>query len=197
MHNLRLIIFLTFLLSFSFNKNCSAQPPNASSIDSFRSVIVDGFNFNEKIVIIDTLEFVKQGIYAFVNYDQTTTLHDIFLCYENGYNRQPEPSTSLVTVQQIRMIRDIRWVFLYYLDQYVLRSWKNNMIVNKSSRISLLDIKKDDFVPLYGEDGFDQVLKLYQTLIIAMNKKTFEDKVVRSREVSLLEFIGYRWEVRD
>jgi hypothetical protein len=166
-------------------------------MDSFRSVIVEGFNFNEKIVIIDTLEFVKQGIYAFVNYDQTTTLHDIFLCYEYGYNRQPEPSTSLVTVQQIRMIRDIRWVFLYYLDQYVLRSWKNNSVVNKTSRISLLDIKKDDFIPLYGEEGFDQVLKLYQNLIIAMNKKTFEDKVIKSRDLSLLEFIGYRWKVKD
>jgi hypothetical protein len=78
-----------------------------------------------------------------------------------------------------------------------VRSWKNNSVVNKTSRISLLDIKKDDFIPLYGEEGFDQVLKLYQNLIIAMNKKTFEDKVIKSRDLSLLEFIGYRWKVKD
>jgi hypothetical protein len=197
MNKKRLAFYLAIILSSLLNLNCRAQTPSPASVDSFRNVIVEGFNFNEKISIIDTYEFAKQGIYSFVNYDQTSTFHDIFLCYENGYNREKDPPLTFVTVQNIRMIRDIRWVFLYYLDQYVLRSRSNSNKVTKSSRIAVLDIKKDDYIPIYGEEGFDNVIKLYQALIIAMNKKTFFEDVIITRKVSLLEFIGYRWEVTN
>lgn len=171
--------------------------PTPEAVDSFRMVITDGFNYNEKIFIFDTLAFVQTGIYAFVNYDQTSTLHDVLLCYEAGYNKEPEPSLSNVATQQLRMIRDIRWLFLFYLDQYVLRTPSNSNKVHKNSRVNLLNIKKDDYVDILGEEGFELVIQLYQQLIIAMNKKTFYEKVIESKSVSLLEFIGYRWEIKD
>jgi hypothetical protein len=190
------IFTIIFFFSFSFFK-VHAQLPRPEYVDSFRNVIVEGFTYNEKIHIEDTLNFIKEGIYSFVNYDQTATFHDIFLCYEHGYNKEIEPTLTFTTVQQIRMIRDIRWLFLFYLDQYVLRSKSNNNHVTKSSRINLIDIKKDDFYSIYGEEGFENVIKLYQQLVVAMNKKSFQEEVVRDRKTSLLEYIGFRWEVKD
>lgn len=189
----------TLLLATAFLTITGARAqmlmPNPAAVDSFRAVILDGFNYNEKIYIGDTLAFVQMGLYSFVNYDNTSTFYDVLLCYEPRFNREAEPPPTFVTVQQQRMIRDIRWVFLFFLDQYVLRSSSNQNKVNKQSRIALLDIKKDDFVDLYGEKGFDNVIPIYQALLVAMHKKTFAEDVVKNRKVSLLEFVGYRWQV--
>lgn len=171
------------------------QMPNPAAVDSFRAVIIDGFNYNEKIYIGDTLAFVQMGLYSFVNYDNTSTFYDVLLCYEPHFNREAEPPHTFVTVQQQRMIRDIRWVFLFFLDQYVLRSASNQNKANKQSRIALLDMKTDDFVDLYGEKGFDNVIPIYQALLLAMHKKAFSKDVIKDRKVSLLEFVGYRWQV--
>jgi len=188
-------VFLTLLLTLTMLGTLKAQPPKPETVDSFRTLIVDAFNYNEKIYIGDTLQFVQLGLYAFVNYDNTSTFYDLLLCYEPGFKREADPPQSFVTVQQQKMIRDIRWLFLFYLDQYVLRTPQNRNKVSKQSRIALLNIKEDDFIEIYGEKGFDHVIKIYQTLIIAMNKKTFYEQVVRDRKISMMEFIGYRWEV--
>jgi hypothetical protein len=188
-------LFLLLALLASTAARAQMQMPNPATVDSFRAVIVDGFNYNEKIYIGDTLAFVQMGLYSFVNYDNTSTFYDVLLCYEPRFNREAEPPSNFVTVQQQRMIRDIRWVFLFFLDQYVLRAGSNQNKVNKQSRIALLDIKKDDFVDLYGEKGFDNVIPIYQALLVAMHKKPFAEDVVKNRKVSLLEFVGYRWQV--
>lgn len=171
--------------------------PSNESVDSFRVVIADGFNLNERIVISDALNFVQTGIYSFINYDETSSFHDVLLCYEYGYNKEPEPHPSLVAAQQLRMKRDIRWLFLFYLDQYALRSFFNNNQIHKTSRIHLLNIKKDDYEDILGDKGFDLVIKIYQKLIIAMNKQSFYEQVVRDQKISMMEFIGYKWEIRD
>ncbi len=191
-------LFFTLLLCASAisPKQSLAQPPSPAYIDSFRMVIVDGLNYNEKIEITDTLQFIQLGLYSFVNFDNTSTFHDLFMCYEPGYNRLPNLSFELESVKQMHMIRDIRWLFLYYLDQYVVRKNTNQQRVFKSSLIQLHRTKDLKEISIYGDEGFDTVIKLYQDLIVAANKKTFLHDVVQSRNTSLMEFVGYQWSVR-
>ena len=195
-------VAILFTLGFvGLHSNALSQTvtpiPSNESVDSFRNVIADGFNLNERIIISDALTFVQTGIYAFINYDATSTFHDVLLCYEYGYNKEPEPILASVPAQQLRMKRDIRWLFLFYLDQYVLRSYFNTNQIHKTSRINLAHIKKDDYEDILGDKGFDLVIKIYQKLIIAMNKKSFYEQVVRDQKISMMEYIGYKWEIRD
>lgn len=195
---IRLFVLLIFIVCHSDTFSQTVTPiPSNESVDSFRNVITDGFNLNERIIISDALAFVQTGIYAFINYDATSTFHDVLLCYEYGYNKEPEPVLASVAVQQLRMKRDIRWLFLFYLDQYAIRSYFNSNQIHKTSRINLVNIKKDDYEDILGEKGFELVIKIYQKLIIAMNKQSFYEQVVRDQKISMMEYIGYRWEIRD
>ena len=197
----RCVSLLLILVCLGLHHDAKSQSvapiPSNEFVDSFRNVIVDGFNLNERIIISDALTFVQTGIYAFINYDATSTFHDILLCYEYGYNKEPEPILASVEAQQLRMKRDIRWLFLFYLDQYVVRSYFNTNQIHKTSRIHLVNIKKDDYENILGDEGFDLVIKIYQKLIIAMNKKSFYEQVVRDQKKSMMEYIGYKWEIRD
>lgn len=192
-----LFFFFSITLVFPAKSQIATPIPSNESVDSFRSVIADGFNLNQRILILDALAFVQTGIYAFINYDETSSFHDVLLCYEYGYNKEPEPHPSLVPVQQLRMKRDIRWLFLFYLDQYALRSFYNSNQVHKTSRIHLLNIKKDDYEDILGQKGFDLVIKIYQKLIAVMYKPSFYEQVVRDQKISMMEYIGYKWEIRD
>lgn len=166
-------------------------------VDSFRNVIQDGFDLNSPIEIQDTFLFLKQGFYSMVNYDNTSTFNDIFLCYEPGYRDLIDPKFSEYRFTALTMKRDIRILFLYYIDQYILRSRNNNNWVDKFSEISMIDIKTKKPFEMMGEKGFENVLFLYQKLIIALEKKEFKQKVIQNRELSMLQFLGYDWVIKN
>lgn len=166
-------------------------------VDSFRTVIQEGFDFNYPILITDTANFLKQGLYSFANYDNTSTFNDIFMCYEPGYNKLPEPRFSKYRNTELTMKRDIRLVFLYYLDQYVLTPRNNPNWVDKYSEISMVNLKTKKPYEIIGDKAFENLIELYRKLIISTEKKEFKKRVLQDREISMLEFIGFKWVIKN
>ncbi|QLH44953.1 MAG: hypothetical protein HWD58_04680 [Bacteroidota bacterium] len=156
---------------------------------------MDGFSMNTPIRVEDTLLFLRQGLYAFVNYDNTSTYEDVLMCYEPGYRKLQDPSQHQFDLSQLRMRRDIRILFLFFLDRYLLgaRLTLHATKLHKLSTIELLETDSRKEYDIYGEDGGDHIIALYRTLILSIDKKNFQDLVIHQPRVSLLEFIGYDW----
>ncbi len=191
-----LITISLFIIFFSKTISTNAQK-FTHDVDSFRNVVQDGFDFNYPIEISDTLNFIKQGLYSFVNYDNTSTFDDIFMCYEPGYKKLPNPRFSNYHNTAVSMKRDIRVLFLYYLDQYLIPPLNNTNWVDKYSEISLIDLKTKKEFEIQGDKAFENVIELYRKLIIAAEKKEFKVNVVEKRQISMLEFIGYKWLIKN
>lgn len=183
-------IFIISIFQFSITARSQTFTHN---VDSFRLVIQEGFDYNTPIEITDTFTFLKQGLYSFVNYDNTSTFDDIFLCYEPGYRKLPEPRFAKYRNTALTMKRDIRILFLFYLDQYLLRSNNNNSYVDKFSQISMIDLKTKKPYDIQGDKAFENVIELYRKLIITVEKKEFKNRVLNQKELSMLEFAGYKW----
>lgn len=185
---------LIFLISCC-HKSQAQKNPYHFNVDSFRQIIVDGFSMNTPIRVEDTLLFLRQGLYAFVNYDNTSTYEDVLMCYEPGYRKLQDPSQHQFDLSQLRMRRDIRILFLFFLDRYLLgaRLTLHATKLHKLSTIELLETDSRKEYDIYGEDGGDHIIALYRTLILSIDKKNFQDLVIHQPRVSLLEFIGYDW----
>ncbi|MBK7690783.1 MAG: hypothetical protein IPJ31_06590 [Bacteroidetes bacterium] len=188
--------FLIIMGSLFFSILCRAQT-FTHNVDSFRTVIQEGFDFNFPIVIEDTFLFLKQGLYSMNNYDNTSTFNDIFMCYEPGYKKLPDPRFSQYRNTDVTMKRDIRLLFIYYLDQYLLSPHNNLNWVDKYSEISMLNLKTNKPFEIIGDKAFENVLEIYRKLIISLEKKEFKTKVLTNREMSMLEFIGYKWVIKN
>lgn len=167
------------------------------NVDSFRNVIQEGFDYNYPLLITDTFAFLKQGLYSFSNYDNTSTFNDIFMCYEPGYKKLPDPRYSQYKNTDVTMKRDIRLLFLYFLDQYLLSPLNNTNWVDKYSEISMLNLKTKKPFEIVGEKAFENVIELYRKLIISVEKKEFKTQVIQNRQISMLEFIGYKWVIKN
>lgn len=191
-------IFISILFTFFLIPSKSYSQTFTHNVDSFRNIVQEGFELNAPIIIEDTFLFIKQGLYSFVNYDNTATFDDIFMCYEPGYKKLPNPRYFQFGNNAVSMKRDIRILFLYYLDQYLLPPLNNPNWVDKYSEISMLDLKtKKTFEVLQGDKAFENVIELYRKLIIAVEKKDFKTKILQNRETSMLEFIGYKWIIKN
>lgn len=95
------------------------------------------------------------------------------------------------------MKRDIRLLFLYYLDQYLLSPINNPNWVDKYSEISILNLKTNKPFEIIGDKAFENLLELYRKLIISIEKKEFKTRVIQNREISMLEFIGFKWIIKN
>lgn len=199
MKNRKLLCIFTasLLLLFSFSPRFSLAQTFTHNVDSFRNVIQEGFDFNTPILISDTLNFIKQGLYSFANYDNTSTFNDLFLCYEPGYRKLPDPRFSQYKNTEVTMKRDIRLLFLYYLDQYVIPPLNNENWVDKYSEISMLNLKTKKPYEIIGDKAFENLIELYRKLIISIEKKEFKTLVLQRREQSMLEFIGFKWVIKN
>jgi hypothetical protein len=187
-------IFMLYFLAPLVPANAQTFTHN---VDSFRNVIQEGFDFNTPIEISDTFNFLKQGLYSFANYDNTSTFNDIFMCYEPGYRKLPTPRFSQYKNTEVTMKRDIRLLFLYYLDQYVIRSRNNDNWVDKYSEISMMNVKTKKPYEIIGDKAFENLIELYRKLIISIEKKDFKTQVLQNREISMLEFIGFKWVIKN
>lgn len=194
---LRILACTFFLLQSILNAHKSTAQTFTHNVDSFRIVIQEGFDFNYPIIINDTFNFLKQGLYSFVNYDNTSTFNDIFMCYEPGYRKLPNPRFSEYRNTAVTMKRDIRLLFLYYLDQYLLSPHNNENWVDKYSEISMLNLKTKKPYEIIGDKAFENVIELYRKLIITIDKKEFKTRVLQNREISMLEFIGFKWVITN
>lgn len=190
---IRIFVFLFFLTKAS---NLQAQT-FTHNVDSFRLVIQEGFDYNYPILVLDTFTFLKQGLYSFSNYDNTSTFNDIFMCYEPGYRKLPDPRFSQYRNTDVTMKRDIRLLFLYYLDQYLLSPRNNPNWVDKYSEISMMNLKTKKPYEIIGDKAFENLIELYRKLIISIEKKEFKTKVIQNREISMLEFIGFKWVIKN
>ena len=186
---------LTFLCWGILFPTQAQHNPYSFHVDSFRQVIVNGFLLNSPIRVDDTLLFLRQGLYAFVNYDNTCTFEDVLMCYEPGYRKLTDPNQHHFDLSQLRMKRDIRILFLFFLVRYVLGSKLplHSSKLHKLSTIQLLETDSRKEYDVYGVDGGDHIIALYRALILSIDKKNFQEFVIRQPRVSLLEFIGFDW----
>lgn len=189
-------LVLVFLVT-AFFSNLSKAQTFTHNVDSFRTVIQEGFDYNFPIIVEDTFLFLKQGLYSMNNYDNTSTFNDIFMCYEPGYKKLPDPRFSQYRNTDVTMKRDIRLLFIYYLDQYLLSPRNNQNWVDKYSEISMLNLKTNKPFEIIGEKAFENLLEIYRKLIISLEKKEFKTKVLSNREMSMLEFIGFKWVIKN
>ncbi len=188
---------LSLLFWFQLTPIQSKAQTFTHDVDSFRNVVQEGFDFNYPIEISDTFLFIKQGLYSFVNYDNTSTFDDIFMCYEPGYKKLPNPRFANYHNTSISIKRDVRILFLYFLDQYLIPPANNPNWVDKYSEISLIDLKTKKNYEIQGDKAFENVIELYRKLIIAIEKKDFKTKVLKERQLSMLEYIGYKWNIQN
>ncbi|MBK7588670.1 MAG: hypothetical protein IPI22_10200 [Bacteroidetes bacterium] len=119
------------------------------------------------------------------------------MCYEPGYKKLPNPRFSEYRNTDMTMKRDIRLLFLYFLDQYLLSPRNNNNWVDKYSEISLLNLKTNKPYEIIGDKAFENLIELYRKLIISIEKKDFKTRVLQNREISMLEFIGFKWVIKN
>ena len=115
MANKTLILSILFSILFTFQSKAQTF---THDVDSFRTVVQEGFDYNYPIIIEDTFQFLKQGFYSFSNYDNTSTFNDIFMCYEPGYKKLPDPRFSSYRNTFVTIKRDIRYVSYTHLDVY-------------------------------------------------------------------------------
>lgn len=164
-----------------------------TNVDSFRHQFLDNVEYCEPYVVQDTLQFLKQGFYSFVNYDHTSTFHKILFCFEPNFMNLPEPDHYKYPVEEFYRIRDIRWLFLFYMERYIFS--KNGSRIDKFCQIQLVQIKNHKPIDMWGGKSSENVLMLYQKLIRATSKKTFKKEVILDKIKSPLEFIGYQFEI--
>ena len=189
-------LILSILISILFTFQSKAQT-FTHDVDSFRTVVQEGFDYNYPIIIEDTFQFLKQGFYSFSNYDNTSTFNDIFMCYEPGYKKLPDPRFSSYRNTFVTIKRDIRLLFLFYIDQYLIRAKNNDNWVDKFSEISMIDLKTKKPFDIIGDKAFENIITLYRKIIISLEKKEFKTNVLQNRELSAIEFIGYKWVITN
>lgn len=193
---IRLFLMIVLLLLGSRSVT-QAQQEVLPAVDSFRTVVMNGLNCLEDIYIDDTLDFIKKGLYAIVNYDQTLNFDLLFLCFDPHYSAySPMPKGVKPDKEFFTRSRDIRWIYLFYLEYFLLTPRPEGF--NKQCKISLYKIKdkkdKDNKeADIYGETSSETVVSIYQTLILNATKKSFLDQVIRKKSQTLMENAGYKW----
>lgn len=179
-------VFLLFFFSASFKSIRAQQHVYDFNVDSFRQVIIDGFTLNSPILDKDTFLFLRQGLYAFVNFDQTSTFQDVLMCYERGYNHLPDPDQRKFDLAPLRMSRDIRVLFLFYLERYFLGFRSSSYPLHKLSTFKMIDMDSQDDLPVFGEKGSECIIGLYRKLIVSIDKPEFKRLVIQEKKYGLL-----------
>ncbi|MBL7767296.1 MAG: hypothetical protein JNJ58_14445 [Chitinophagaceae bacterium] len=186
------LFLLIFMGLFGSPCGLKAQQEVLPAVDSFRTVVMNGLNCVEDIYVDDTLDFIKKGLYAFVNYDQTMNFDLLFLCFDPFYNAySPLPKGIKPDKEFFTRSRDIRWMFLFYLEYFLLTPRPKGF--NQQCKFSLYKIKDNKEADFYGETSSETVVSIYQTLILNATKKSFLEHVIRKKSQTLMENAGYRW----
>jgi hypothetical protein len=164
-----------------------------TNVDSFRTQFVDNVEYCEKYTVNDTLKFLKEGYYSFVNFDNSSTFYKILFCFEDNFMNLLEPNHFKYPVEEFYRVRDIRWIFLFYVERYIFNM--HSIKIDKFCKIALVNIKNNKEVELWGGNSTENILLIYQKLIKSTIKKSFKKLVIKEKKMSPLEFIGYRFVV--
>ena len=141
----RIILLIGFLICVHSSRlNAQVQ---VYAADSFRNDFLETFQYCEPMSIVDTVQFLKQGLYSMDNYDYTSSFNQLFFCFEEGYMNYPDPDRRKYPVEELYRVRDVRWIFLFYLDRYVLASHEK-IPINKFCKITLRKIRKNEEVEM-------------------------------------------------
>ncbi|HPI53534.1 MAG TPA: hypothetical protein PLU10_02510 [Chitinophagaceae bacterium] len=165
-----------------------------SAADSFRTQFLETFQYCEHMEVGDTIQFLKQGLYSMDNFDFTASFNQLFFCFENGYMNFPDPDRRKYPVEELYRVRDVRWIFLFYLDRYILPT-KNQIPINKFCKISLHKIRKNEEVEMWDEGSMDNIILIYKKLIRIVNRKGFTLQKLSLHKRSLLEEAGYYFKI--
>ncbi len=188
----RITLLIGFLISVhSCRLNAQVQ---VYAADSFRNEFLETFQYCEPMSIVDTVQFLKQGLYSLDNYDYTASFNQLFFCFEEGYMNYPDPDRRKYPVEELYRIRDVRWIFLFYLDRYVFPS-QEKITINKFCKISLHTIKKNREVEMWDEGSVDNIILIYKKLIRIVNRKGFSIQKLKLHKRSLLEEAGYYFKI--
>jgi hypothetical protein len=121
-----------------------------------------------------------------VNYDQTSTFQDVLMCYERGYNQLQDPDQRKFDLAPLRMPRDIRVLFLFYLERYFLGFRSSSYPLHKLSTFKMIDMDSQDDLPVFGEKGSECIIGLYRKLIVSIDKPEFKRLVIQEKKYGLL-----------
>lgn len=183
--------YLLLLFSISFCEIKASE--KLTNVDSFRSQFLENVEYCEHYQQLDTLKFLKDGYYSFVDFDQTSTFYKLLFCFENKFMNLTEPDHFRYPVEEMYRVRDIRWVFLFYIERYIFKM--NSIKIDKFCKISLVNIKTKKELEMWGGNSGENVLMLFQKLIRSTIKKNFKKFVIDEKTMSPLEYIGYRFEI--
>lgn len=185
---LKLVVF-----SFFFIHKVIAQPELAKA-DSFRVQFLNTFEYCEHMEVVDTIQFLKQGLYSMINYDYTASFNQLFFCFEKGYMNLVEPDRRRYPTEELYRVRDIRWLFLFYLDRYILGK-RDTFTANKFCKVSLwkLEKKKKVEVVMWDEGSSEELIMIYQQLIKLVNRKHFSLTKLKQKNKTLFEVVGYEF----
>ena len=189
---LKVFVFgVLFYLIQIFHLKAQVQ---VSAADSFRVKFLETFQYCEHMAVIDTIQFLKQGLYSMDNFDFTASFNQLFFCFENGYMNFPDPDRRKYPVEELYRVRDVRWIFLFYLDRYLLPS-SNKVPINKFCKISLHKIKKKEEVEMWDEGSVDKIILISKKLIRIVNRKGFSLQKLNKHNHGLLQEAGYYFKI--
>lgn len=185
-----LFLFLCYLLS----SNEAVAQVEITKVDSFRSQFINTFEYCEHMEVVDTIQFLKQGLYSMINYDYTASFNQLFLCFEKGYMSLVEPDRRRYPTEELYRIRDIRWIFLFYLDRYILGK-SEVKDVNKFCKVNLWHLKRNKKIEIvmWDEGSSEELILIYQKLIKLVNRKKFSLSKLKQKQQTLLEAAGYEF----
>ncbi len=184
-------VVIVFLYCSVANKSFGGE--RLTNVDSFRTQFVDNVEYCEKYTVNDTLKFLKDGYYSFVNYDNTSTFYKILFCFEDKFMNLIEPDHFRYHVEEFYRVRDIRWLFLFYVERYIFNM--HSIKIDKFCKIALVDIKSKKEVELWGGKSTENIILIYQKLLKSTVKKSFYKSVIKEKKMTPLEYIGYQFVV--
>jgi hypothetical protein len=184
-------IVVVLLLSIFAQKSFAGE--RLTNVDSFRNQFVENIEYCEKYTVNDTLKFLKDGYYSFVNYDNTSTFYKILFCFEDKFMNLTEPDHFKYPVEEFYRVRDIRWLFLFYIERYIFNM--NSIRIDKFCKITLMNTKTKKEVEMWGGKSTENIITIYQKLLKSTVKKSFYKTVIKEKKMTPLEYIGYRFVV--
>lgn len=164
-----------------------------TNVDSFRHQFLENVNYCEKYDVVDTLKFLKEGFYSFVNYDNTSSFYKLLFCYEDKFMNYQDPDRYKYPVEEFYRARDIRWIFLFYMERYIFNM--KSIPIDKFCKIKLVNLKSKKELDMWGGQSTENILVLFQKLIRSTSKKSFRKLVIEDKKMSPLEFIGYQFQI--
>lgn len=183
-----------FIFLFIFFNNLKVQAfEKLTNVDSFRNQFVENVEYCEHYSNLDTLKFLKDGYYSFVNYDNSSSFYKVLFCFEDNFMNLIDPDHYRYPVEELYRVRDIRWIFLFYLERYIFNM--NSIKIDKFCRISVINLKTKKELDMWGGNSGEDILMLFQKLIRSTTKKNFKKWVIDEKRMSPMEFIGYKFVV--